>query len=176
MGLFDGANPRKGSSGAILKSYFMGRKAGYSHEEAVRLAVESRYHSGDARQELLDRFWGVVRDQPVPAEAEQVRTLCRILHWHEHGFDHDLQTVASFNANLQRLSDKYGIHLNEAPPSSQSAPAAQKLTQSSQGPGSASQAAIVTCTSCRRRLRVPSDRGPLVVSCPGCGNRFDHAP
>jgi len=35
---------------------------------------------------------------------------------------------------------------------------------------------IVACPGCRRRLRVPSDRGRLAIACPKCGQEFSHPP
>jgi hypothetical protein len=35
---------------------------------------------------------------------------------------------------------------------------------------------ILTCLSCRQRLRVPVDRGALVLTCPVCRSRWDWSP
>ena len=35
---------------------------------------------------------------------------------------------------------------------------------------------ILPCPQCRRRLRVPVDRGDLVLTCPRCRTRWDYSP
>lgn len=35
---------------------------------------------------------------------------------------------------------------------------------------------IILCTNCRNKLRVPSDKGKISVSCPVCGKRFTYNP
>src|ERR1043165_1393574 len=36
--------------------------------------------------------------------------------------------------------------------------------------------AVLFCPSCSRMMRVPTDCGPLVVTCPRCRHRFDWGP
>src|SRR4051794_25923140 len=35
---------------------------------------------------------------------------------------------------------------------------------------------ILSCPHCRRRLRVPTDRGELALTCPRCRARWDYGP
>jgi hypothetical protein len=35
---------------------------------------------------------------------------------------------------------------------------------------------ILPCPNCRRRLRVPTDRGELILTCPACRARWDWSP
>ena len=35
---------------------------------------------------------------------------------------------------------------------------------------------ILACPGCQRRLRAPTDRGELVLTCPACRWRWDWAP
>lgn len=35
---------------------------------------------------------------------------------------------------------------------------------------------VVKCSQCQSRLRVPTDRGSIKVTCPKCKNVFDWAP
>ncbi|HHV59254.1 MAG TPA: hypothetical protein GXX49_02975 [Clostridiaceae bacterium] len=35
---------------------------------------------------------------------------------------------------------------------------------------------IILCTRCRKKLRVPTDRGKIIVNCPMCAHRFAYNP
>lgn len=78
--------------------------------------------------------------------------------------------------NLQRLIGKYGIPLDDVRASPGQPETTGQKSRSAKSHESAGQTATVTCASCGQWLRVPSNRGRLVVTCPGCGNRFAYVP
>jgi hypothetical protein len=159
----------------ILRSYFMTRRAGGTHEEAIRMAVESRYFTAAKRAELLDQYRDVVENQPVTSEADQLRTLARIIFWSEHGFppadlDFMVEHQQKLNGELQRLSAKFGIRLAEKEPAS---PPETKRPNPAPSVGIM---AVISCDSCGKRMRVPTDRGRLRVRCSSCGGEIDFSP
>lgn len=159
----------------VLRSYFMTRRAGSTHDDAIRMAVESRYFSAAKRAELLDEYQHVVQNQPVTSEAEQLRTLARIIFWSEHGFPPaDMDFIAEhqreLNGELQRLSVKYGVRLGEKEPA-----AAREAEISEAAPKSGANA-VISCESCGQRMRVPTDKGRLRVRCSACGHHTAFSP
>ncbi len=177
----------RGSSRAILRSYFSARKSGQSHDEAIRMAVETRFLSATKRDELLARYRSVVDGQPVVQEAEQVRTLVRIIFWFEHGFPppSDITTQVeherNLNEELRRLSAKYGVPLSENEPPDRSdlavAMAGKACASGARGEDDPhGRSTVIFCYHCGQQLRVPTDKGELRVRCARCHTYLPFVP
>lgn len=168
----------RGSSRTVLGAYFKSRRSGASHADSLRFAVETRYLAVAKREDLLGHYVRVVRDQPVVAEAEQVRTLVRILHWEQFGYppasasEVATEHERNLNEELARAESKYGVALNHSGP----APDGSFPVESKPSPRDpvGIDTVVIRCKECGQQMRVHSGKGRIRVRCSTCGEKGEY--